>query len=191
MASRAKAISDPGTSEDFEALARERSMRPLWAAAVLAGLLAALTFLLWQVLLRKAILQEPTWMTTGPIASLALGERASRPPFAENVSYIATAAALHLGLAILYSCVLMLLIRRASKNVSLAIGVGFGILLYGVNLYGFAPALFPWMAQWRGGITFTGHLLFGFVLAYTYKLAQAARWKAVERPRADRETHSP
>ncbi|MGA8147390.1 MAG: hypothetical protein WB870_07435 [Gallionellaceae bacterium] len=43
-------------------------------------------------------------------------------------------------------------------------GVGFGVALYVVNLYGFT-AIFPWFAQSRGWITLIAHGVFGFLRA--------------------------
>jgi uncharacterized membrane protein YagU involved in acid resistance len=97
---------------------------------------------------------------------------------------VGTAAAVHLGLSILYACILAPLLSRLHMARSLLAGVTFGALLYVVNLHGFATAVFPWMAQMRGWITLVSHLLFGLVLAYSYKMAEAAQWKSRELPRS-------
>ena len=47
------------------------------------------------------------------------------------------------------------------------LGVGFGLVLYAVNFYGFTY-MFPWFAEARHWATIVAHMAFGGVLGFTY-----------------------
>ena len=50
---------------------------------------------------------------------------------------------------------------------SLAIGGGFGLLLYFLNFHVLTPVV-PWFAEMRGWSTLIGHLVFGMAAALLY-----------------------
>jgi hypothetical protein len=153
-----------------------------WSAVALAGFLAALAWLLWRFLASWWVGQTPV-LTLRWIASLVLGEDATQAvrPFGPQI--VGVSVAVHLGLSFLYACMLAPLLKRLGMARALSAGVAFGALLYAVNFHVFAPTLFPWMTELRGGITFISHLLFGLVLAYTYKTAEAAERKSLRGPK--------
>jgi hypothetical protein len=155
--------------------------RANWSAAILAGVLAGVAWFGWRILASWWVGQPP-WATERLIASLALGQDNLRLPPSFDPPTFAIAAVIHLGLSILYACTVAPLLSRLRMGPSLATGVVFGALLYVVNLYGFAPALFPGMIEMRDWITLVSHLLFGLVLAYVYKLGDNAQAKSLDQP---------
>ena len=71
--------------------------------------------------------------------------------------------------SIAYSVILSRVIARLGTALSLLAGIVFGLLLYGINMYGFT-ALFPWFEATRDWITVIAHVVFGIVAAAVYKL---------------------
>ena len=81
------------------------------------------------------------------------------------------ATVLHFALSIIYGLVFAHGIRALASGAvaRLLIGLGFGLVLYGVNMYGFT-VVFPWFSLVRDWVTVVAHLIFGLVLAGTYIL---------------------
>lgn len=76
-----------------------------------------------------------------------------------------TATAIHFLLSTIYSAALFFLCKhlRPLAKQPLSAGVGFGLLLYIINMYGFT-ALMPWFSLVRDGITVAAHAVFGLCL---------------------------
>lgn len=136
------------------------------AAAVASTLAQCLLWALagldvWSLLLRDARLT----------AALLMGRGVLPPPagFAADIALVA--AAIHFVLSLLYAAML-LPARRYPNGWALALGAGFGIVLYGVNLYVFT-LVFPWFVVARGGITLTAHVVFGVAAAGAYRVTGA------------------
>ncbi len=50
-------------------------------------------------------------------------------------------------------------------------GAIFGLVVYGVDFYGFT-GVFPWFENARNMVTIVSHVLFGIVLAWSFKALQ-------------------
>ncbi|MBN3568336.1 sodium:proline symporter [Burkholderia cenocepacia] len=81
------------------------------------------------------------------------------------------ATLVHAALSLVYAAVLARLVRNLSRVAALLAGGAFGLLLYGVNLYGFTT-IFPWFIAVRGAITLVAHLVFGITAAAVYDVAR-------------------
>ncbi|AWG29986.1 MULTISPECIES: hypothetical protein [Burkholderia] len=81
------------------------------------------------------------------------------------------ATLVHAALSLVYAAVLARLVRNLSRVAALLAGGAFGLLLYGVNLYGFTT-IFPWFIAVRGAITLIAHLVFGVTAAAVYDVAR-------------------
>ncbi|MPV55209.1 sodium:proline symporter [Burkholderia sp. HI2761] len=81
------------------------------------------------------------------------------------------ATLVHAMLSLVYAAVLVRLVHGLSCVAALVAGGAFGLLLYGVNLYGFT-AIFPWFIPVRGAITLIAHLIFGITAAAVYCVAR-------------------
>ncbi|WP_241331931.1 sodium:proline symporter [Burkholderia cenocepacia] len=81
------------------------------------------------------------------------------------------ATLVHAALSLVYAAVLARLVRNLSRVAALLAGGAFGLLLYGVNLYGFTT-IFPWFIAVRGAITLIAHLVFGITAAAVYDVAR-------------------
>jgi hypothetical protein len=136
--------------------------------AVWAGLIAGAVFLLVEMMLVATIGGGSLWGPPRMMAAIVMGQGVLPPPATFDFGVVMAAMAVHFVLSVLYGFVLAFLIFRLDLKWALAAGAGFGLALYLVNFYLFTAA-FPWFAMARGGITLFAHLVFGVVLAWSYK----------------------
>ena len=156
-----------------------------WRAAIWAGLIAGILATLAQVLLWliftdnfPAILFRDAHLT----AALVLGDSVLSPLASFDVGVMLTATLIHFTLSIAYAAVLTALAARLDAVPALLAGVGFGVALYVVNLYGFTT-IFPWFEQARGWITLITHGVFGAVAISVY------RWLDISNARSQPDVH--
>lgn len=140
-------------------------------AAILAGIVAGLVFLVAELLLVPMLLGGSAWGPPRMIAAIVLGEEVLPPPATFDGFIVLTAVAFHLVLSILYAVVFALVARTWSLGMAVLAGTLFGLLLYALNFYGMT-ALFPWFAEARNGVSIFAHALFGAVLGLVYKMRQ-------------------
>jgi hypothetical protein len=112
---------------------------------------------------------------------LILGGSVLPPPATFDVGVMLVATLIHFILSIAYTAVLAALAARLAAVTALLAGIGFGIALYLLNLYGFT-LIFPWFAQARGWIALLAHGVFGItaISAYRYLNVNNARSQADE-----------
>ena len=123
------------------------------------GLWSVFTDALPTILLRDARLA----------AAIVMGRAVLSPPASFDWEVMLVATLVHFALSIAYSVILSRVIARLGTALSLLAGIVFGLLLYGINMYGFT-AVFPWFEATRDWITVIAHVVFGIVAAAVYKL---------------------
>jgi hypothetical protein len=112
------------------------------------------------------------WRTSQLVAALTLGQGVLNPP-AQVFSFglVGVALITHYVLGVVFGLVLGAIIaawpREPDVGMSLAIGGGFGVLLYILNFHVLTPVV-PWFAEMRGWSTLIGHLVFGMAAALLY-----------------------
>lgn len=138
----------------------------VWAGVIAGTLATLMQMLLWLIFTDdfSAILFRDARLT----AALVLGESVLPPPPTFDVGVMLTATLIHFTLSIAYAAVLKALAARLDAVAALLVGVGFGVALYMVNLYGFT-AIFPWFAQARGWIALIAHGVFGVAAISVYR----------------------
>lgn len=139
-------------------------------AAVGASLLGAVAFL-GVMLVLGPLLDVSIWRPFYLIAAVVLGSDILAAPATFNFAVVATAVAVHLVLAVIYGGVLAGIIHDQSPLVGVLIGIGFGLLLYVVNLY-FFTSLFPWFAESRNWVGALAHVVFGGMVGWVYVHAE-------------------
>lgn len=142
-----------------------------WRAVIWAGVMAGIVSTLIQVLLWliftddfPSILYRDARLT----AAMVLGELVLPPPATFEAGVMLTATLIHFMLSITYAALLAFITERLTVVPALWAGIGFGISLYIVNLYGFTT-IFPWFAQTRGLITLIAHAVFGLTAISVYR----------------------
>ena len=155
-----------------------------YPATILAGIIAGTFATLVQVLLWLIFTDEfPSVLFRDArlTAALILGSSVLPPPATFDVVVMLIATYIHFTLSIVYTAVLAALAARLATITALLVGIGFGVALYLVNLYGFT-LIFPWFAQARGWIALLAHGVFGItaISAYRYLSINNARSQADE-----------
>lgn len=141
--------------------------RPQWLAAIGAGVVAGVAFVVLQSVLASIIYGESVWAPFHRIAAMAVGSGALEDAYVFVFDIVLIAAALHFGLSAFYGLVYSYVVVEFSPESAPWIGAIGGVLIYLVNFYGFT-GLYPWMAEMRGIVTLFTHAVFGGLLAACY-----------------------
>lgn len=138
-----------------------------WKAAIWAGLIAGLVFMMAEMIMVAVFQGESPWAPPRMIAAMVLGTGVLESKGFDPTIMMA-AMAVHLPLSILYGVILALLLRSANLVTAIMVGSAFGLAIYLINFYPVANAFFPWFAMGRGWINIVTHMMFGAVGALTY-----------------------
>lgn len=157
--------------------------RVAWKAAIGAGLIAGVVFMMMEMIL-VAVTGGSPWGPPRMMAAMVMGEAVLPPPATFNVMIMMVAMIVHFILSIVLAVVFawVLSLWRLSGGAALALGAAFGLLVYLVNFYPVAAILFPWFAMARNWIQISSHIVFGAVLAWAY-LALARGERGETHPR--------
>ncbi len=140
-----------------------------WKAAIIAGLVAGLVFMMLEMVLVGTIGGQSPWGPPRMIAAMAMGEGVLPPPATFNMAIMMVAMMIHFPMAIALAAVLGWAISHWRMNLmtSLIVGTIFSLVFYFISFY-IMTAVFPWFAMARGGIAIFAHAMFGLVLGWTY-----------------------
>lgn len=117
-----------------------------WKAAIGAGLLAGMVFLILEMMLVPLVGGGSPWGPPRMMAAILLGKGVLPPPASFALGIVMVALALHLVLSVGYAVIFALAISRLHRGAALALGAAGGLVLYLVNFYGFTT-IFPWFAM--------------------------------------------
>ncbi len=147
-----------------------------WKAAIWAGLIAGVVFMMLEMALMGTIGGQSPWGPPRMIAAMAMGETVLPPPATFDAGIMMVAMMIHFMLSIVFGVILGWAISRWRMNLATAVIVGtaFGLLIYFVDFY-LMTAIFPWFAMARGGISAFAHAVFGLVLGWVYHAAASRR----------------
>jgi len=152
---------------DHQASKRPASARLHIGAAIWAGLIAGIVFMMVEMAMLMIMGQSP-WGPPRMMGAIILGRDALPPPATFDMGVMMAAMGVHLPLSVLYGLVFAIAASRLTLWPAVAAGAMFGVVLYGVNFYAMT-SFFPWFADARGMGSLIGHALFGGVLAFSYK----------------------
>jgi hypothetical protein len=155
-------------------------MRPVvdWSAALWAGVVSGIVFLLANLLLTGLTLGSP-WIVLRVLASIVLGSGVLPPPATFNLGIAVVALLVNTVLSILFAGIIALIIHRWGLIVGLLGGAILGLALYAINFYTFS-LLFPWFFPFRSWMMVVSHLIFGAVAGGTYELLEVEEFVPVE-----------
>lgn len=138
-------------------------------AAVSAGVVAAIIFMMLEMALVMLLQGESPWAPPRMMAAMVMGEGVLPPPGTFDAMIMMVAMTIHLILSVILGAVLGFFISRLSLSLAASIVAGtvFGLVIYFINFYGFT-AIFPWFAMARGTISIVAHAVFGLVLGWVY-----------------------
>jgi hypothetical protein len=140
-----------------------------WRAAVSAGVIAGLVFLVVEMMLVWLVQGMSPWAPPRMMAAMVLGPEVLPPPDTFSLMAVMTAMLVHFPLSIVYGLVLGWAVHRLEMGMALLVGAAFGLIaVYAVNFYLIAPIAFPWFVEARNMISIVAHVIFGVVLAGVY-----------------------
>lgn len=136
-------------------------------AAVWAGVIAGIVFVLLEMLMLPMFLGGSAWGPPRMIAAIAMGSDVLAPPATFDAVIFLVAVVIHLVLSIALGFVFALLAKGRTIGTAILVGVVFGLVIYLFNFY-VMTAVFPWFAEARNWVTIVAHLVFGIVLGWSY-----------------------
>lgn len=142
-----------------------------WAAAAVAGIVAGILATGIQLFLWWIFLDAVPWMLYRDArltAAILMGREVLPPPATFDRTVMIVATLIHFAISIAYSLILADLISRLRMLLSLLAGATYGLVLYGINMYGLT-IIFPWFSEVRDWITIVTHIVFGVSMAGTYQ----------------------
>lgn len=140
-----------------------------WGAAVAAGVVGGLVFAVLEVLAAPLLLGNSPWVPLHMIGAIALGPGAMASPDTFDLKIVSVAVVVHMALAILYAIILAFIVARMDVGTAALIGALYGLVLYGINFYGFTK-WFPWFADHRDWVAIVTHLVQGGLWGWLYKV---------------------
>jgi hypothetical protein len=143
-----------------------------WTAALYAGIAAGIIATMAQIILWWAFsdsLSGIMFRDARLAAAIILGPEILPMQVAFDWPAMIVATMIHFSLSVIYSMILAAFIVRRDLAVSIFVGIEFGFILFGINMYGFTM-IFPWFDEARDWITLVAHVVFGVVAASTYRV---------------------
>ncbi|MCJ8163220.1 hypothetical protein MKJ04_00090 [Pontibacter sp. E15-1] len=137
-------------------------------AAVLAGIIAGLIFLVLEMVMVPLFLGGSPWGPPRMIGAIALGKGVLPPPATFDIGVVLVAIVLHMILSIVYAAVIGFLVKGMTLTKALAVGAVIGLVIYFVNFY-VMTGIFPWFAMARNWVSAFAHVSFGIGAAWAYK----------------------
>lgn len=139
-----------------------------WQAAVYAGLIAGVVFMMMEMIMVWLFLGQSPWGPPRMIAAMVLGQEVLPPPATFDIGVLLVAMVIHFILAVIYGFIFGWIVHSMSMGIAVLVGAGLGLAIYLINFYPIAAALFPWFAQARNWVSIVSHVVFGAVLAWAY-----------------------
>lgn len=132
-----------------------------------SGLIAGIVFLILEMIMTPVFLGGSLWEFPRMIAAMVLGQGVL-PPATFGFGILIVALVIHFILSWIYAAAFDWVFGGMRTGPLVGVGAAFGLALYLVNFYGFT-AVWPWFAEARNWVTLFAHLVYGAVLAWSYK----------------------
>jgi hypothetical protein len=148
-----------------------------WRAAIIAGIVAGIVFLLFNMWLASHYLGNGN-LPLQLSAAMVLGKSVLPPAAGVGSSAFLTGLIVHLVLSIAFACLVAFCLHQWGIWTGIIGGALFGLALYAINYYTLA-AWFPWFAPLRSWIMALSHLVFGAVAGGLYEGLERDRFERV------------
>ena len=138
-----------------------------YKAAVWAGLITAIVFVMLEMIMVPLFMGGSPWGPPRMIAAILLGMEVLPPPATFDFGILMAALVVHLPISVLFAIVTAFIIKKMSFGMALVVGAVLGLLLYVIGFY-LMTDIWPWFAKARNWVTIFVHLVFGIVAAWAY-----------------------
>ena len=150
-----------------------------WSAAVWAGIIAGIIFLILNVLVAPLFLGGNAWISLRYTASILLGDRVLPPPATFDLGVLIVALLVYFAMAIAFAVVLALIIHRWGMIVGIIGGALFGLALYFINFYTLTY-FYPWFFAIHSWVLLLSHVIFGAVAGGVYESLEVEEFVVVD-----------
>ncbi|MDJ0755333.1 MAG: hypothetical protein QNJ45_17550 [Ardenticatenaceae bacterium] len=147
-----------------------------WSAAVWAGLISGLLFLLIASILSE-IFYDNFLLPVRMIAAVALGGDSILN--APSLITILVGLIIHIPVSLVFAGIIAFVIHRWGMGVGIVGGGLLGLALYFINFYSLT-AIFPWFSGLRGGVMIFSHFVFGAAAGGFYELLEIEEFVPVD-----------
>ncbi len=157
----------------------EPRMRQLvdWSAAIWAGIVGGIIFLVLNLVLSRAVLGISPWAILRYFASPVLGEGVLPPPIHFRLDAVIVGIIFHMLLSIVFAMVIAFLIHRWGIWVGIILGGLLGLALYVINFYN---PLLPQFSILRSWVMLVTHIVFGALAGGIYEALEVEEFVPVE-----------
>lgn len=140
-----------------------------WSAAVWAGVVAGIVFMMLEMIVNPLAGAAPTaWAPVRMIGAVALGQGVLPPPPTFDLGVVTVAMVVHFITSVVSAIVIAFVIKSMAYGPALLVAAALGLVLYLIVFYLLTP-VFPWFAGARGVLQIIFHLVFGLVVGWWYK----------------------
>ena len=150
-----------------------------WSAALWAGLISGIVFLLLNAVLLPIVVGGNSWIPLRYLASIVLGARVLPPPATFDITVLIVSVLVTLAISILYAVLLAIIIHRWGLLLGIVLGGLFGLAIYAINYYTLT-LLFPWFFAMSSMTVAIIHVLFGAVAGGVYEALEVEEFVPVE-----------
>jgi uncharacterized membrane protein YagU involved in acid resistance len=141
-----------------------------WSAAVWAGVIAGIVFIMMEMLLMPMFGFAPSmWAPPRMMAAIGMGQDVLPPPATFDLTVMMVAMVIHFTTSILFAIVAAFVIRNLSTGAAIAVAVAGALLLYGFVFHVMTAGPWPWFAMGRNWVNVLSHVVFGAIVAWWYK----------------------
>jgi len=149
-----------------------------WRAAIIAGLISGLVFLLANIILGSIVLGSP-WIYVHVFASLLMGSSILESSSSFQAGVFIVALVVNTVLSVGFASLIAITFHRWGLVVGILGGATFGLALYFINFFGL-PFIFPWFFLYRSWLLLVSHILFGAVAGGIYEALEEEVYAPVE-----------
>lgn len=139
-----------------------------WKAVIWSGIIAGLVFLVLEMMMLPIFMGASPWAPPRMMAAMVMGEGVLPPPATFDFGAMMVAMLIHFPLSIVYAVIFAWIFGGLQKTPLMAAGAGYGLAIYLVNFYIFT-SVWPWFAMARNWVSIVAHIIYGAVLAWSFK----------------------
>lgn len=139
-----------------------------WKGVFFSGLIAGAAFMMLEMLMVWLFMGQSPWGPPRMIAAMAMGQGVLPPPASFDFGVMMAAMFIHFTLSWILAAAFAWAFGGLKTGTAVMVGAAFGLTIYVINFYGFT-AVWPWFAMARTWVSVFAHIMFGVILAWSYK----------------------
>ena len=142
-----------------------------WSAAVWAGIISGIVFMLMNVFLVPYFVGGNAWVMVRLFASIVLGDGILAPPATFDLYALLAAIFTNMVISLGFALLIAYIIHRGGLITGILGGAALGLVIYGINFYTLT-FFFPWFFPMRGWAMLGNHIVFGALAGGVYEFLE-------------------